>query len=95
MLLERLRQELAARGARGFIGIQRKFRIIDDDGDQRLSIGEFTKAMRETDLNFSLLEINALFKLIDTDQSGTIDFEEFLMTLRVRNVFETTEYRHP
>ena len=31
-LVERLRAELATRGARGIVGLGRKFRIIDDDG---------------------------------------------------------------
>jgi Ca2+-binding EF-hand superfamily protein len=59
-LMERLRAELKRRGASGMIGIQRKFRIIDDDGDKTLSVGEFTKAMRETGLNFSQ-EVSLLY----------------------------------
>ena len=52
-LLTKLREELVSRGASGIIGIQRKFRIIDDDGDKALSIGEFTKALKESKLNLS------------------------------------------
>jgi calcyphosin len=51
--LEKLRAELAQRGARGMVGLQRKFRIIDDDGDRALSIGEFNKAMNECNLKLS------------------------------------------
>ncbi len=35
------------------VGLQRKFRIIDDDGDGWLSIGEFNKALKECGLKFS------------------------------------------
>ncbi len=52
-LLESLRIELARRGARGIVGLQRKFRIIDDNGDHALSLGEFNKSMIETGLNLT------------------------------------------
>lgn len=52
-LLSSLRNELVRRGARGIVGIQRKFRIVDDDNDHMISLGEFNKAMKETGLNFS------------------------------------------
>jgi hypothetical protein len=84
-LMERLRANLIGRGAAGIIGIQRKFRIIDDDNSKSLNLGEFTKALRETGLNFSSEEILLLFKYFDVDRNGSIDFEEFLQKLRVRD----------
>jgi Ca2+-binding EF-hand superfamily protein len=85
-LMDRLRTNLVGRGAAGIIGIQRKFRIIDDDNSKTLNVAEFTKAMRETGLNFSPDEILSLFKYFDADRSGSIDFEEFLQKLRVRSL---------
>jgi len=38
---EQFRIKLAARGARGIIGVQRQFRIADDNGDGTLSREEF------------------------------------------------------
>lgn len=42
-LLSQLRARLATRGARGIIGLQRAFRIMDDDGSQSLDVREFKK----------------------------------------------------
>eukprot|EP01031_Cornospumella_fuschlensis_P036535 gene36535-44323_t len=81
-LLTKLRDELARRGARGIVGMQRKFRIIDDDGDKVLSVGEFHKAMNECNINLSEEEIMTLFRHFDMDGNGFLDFEEFLQGLR-------------
>ena len=52
-LLVDLKEQLALRGARGIIGLQRKFRIMDDDGNQAINYGEFKKAMKECGINTS------------------------------------------
>ena len=64
-ILERLREELARRGARGIVGIGRKFRIMDDDGSKSLSLGEFKKAMRECSLDLTDTEMRMLFQHFD------------------------------
>ena len=38
------RERIKGRGARGMVGIQRLFKIMDDDGSRSLSEAEFTKA---------------------------------------------------
>jgi hypothetical protein len=50
-LVGKIKGELKARGGMGFHGLQRKFRIIDDDGSRTLSPSEFRKAMKE--MNFT------------------------------------------
>ena len=52
-VLERLRAEFARRGARGIVGLQRKFRIIDDDGSKSLDYDEFAKCLKETGLGLN------------------------------------------
>ena len=42
-----MRAGLVAHGAHGFIGLQRKFRIMDDDGTKQLSMAEFKKGIKE------------------------------------------------
>ena len=56
---------------------------MDDDGSKKLNVEEFTKGINEYGLNFSKAEIGELFRVFDTDQSGSIDFDEFLRKLRV------------
>ena len=60
---------------------------MDDDRNRKLSSNEFRKGVDEYGLNFSKSEIEELFRLFDIDHSGTIDYEEFLRKLRVKDFF--------
>jgi len=81
-IIKDLKEQLKERGARGIVGLSRKFKIMDDDGNGALSPVEFKKAMRECALDLSEDDCHALFVHFDTDCSGDIDFEEFLQGLR-------------
>ena len=59
----------------------RQFRIIDDDGNKKLSMDEFKKAVRQ--LGMDDKDVKELFHIFDADNSGTIEFDEFLAQLRV------------
>lgn len=85
--MEKLRQQLIARGARGIVGLQRKFRIVDDDGSKSLNMVEFKKAIRECALNMTDLQLSQLFGYFDKDRSGTISFDEFIQGVRVRHLY--------
>jgi Ca2+-binding EF-hand superfamily protein len=82
MLVSRLKGTLKSRGIIGFIGMQRRFRVMDDDGNKTLTAAEFKKAMKEMEIGLSDSDLRALFDFFDEDHSGTIDFEEFLHGLR-------------
>lgn len=56
-LSEALRSKLVSRGARGFIGLQRQFKIMDDNNSRSLDKYEFTKAMQDYMLGFTEGEI--------------------------------------
>lgn len=45
MLINRFRAKLASRGARGIIGLQRTFKIMDDNNSKTLDQQEFTKGI--------------------------------------------------
>lgn len=81
-LVERLRTKLASRGARGIIGLGKQFRIMDDNNSRSLDNYEFSKAMKDYMLGFSDNEIRSLFGYFDLDRNGTVDYDEFLRTLR-------------
>lgn len=81
-LVERLRQKLASRGARGIIGLGKQFRIMDDDNSRSLDLYEFTKAVKDYMLGFSDTEIKSLYAYFDVDRSGTVDYDEFLRVIR-------------
>jgi Ca2+-binding EF-hand superfamily protein len=81
-LAEALRTKLVSRGARGFIGLQRQFKIMDDNNSNSLDKYEFTKAMTDYMLGFSESEIQKLFAYFDFDRSGSIEFDEFIRAIR-------------
>jgi Ca2+-binding EF-hand superfamily protein len=84
--LVELKTQLSARGARGIIGLARKFRIMDDSGNKMLDMSEFKKGIRECGLKLSEYDLNQLFAHFDRDRSGGVEFEEFLASLRVRAI---------
>uniref|UniRef100_A0A1I8HLG9 Calcyphosin-like protein n=1 Tax=Macrostomum lignano TaxID=282301 RepID=A0A1I8HLG9_9PLAT len=55
---------------------------MDDDGNKRLSMAEFRKGVADFGLDLTDEEVKAAFNQVDTDQSGSIDFSEFLAVLR-------------
>ena len=81
-VLARLKDQLSKRGARGIIGLGRKFRIMDDDGSKSLDMEEFKKGMKECDLALTRQEVIALFNFFDKDRDGAIRYEEFIGGLR-------------
>jgi hypothetical protein len=81
--LTELREQLLARGAKGIIGLARKFRIFDDDGSKSLSLSEFKKGIKECSLNLAENDLNRLFQYFDSDRSGSVNYEEFLRGIRV------------
>ena len=56
-LAEALKAKLVSRGSRGFIGLQRQFKIMDDNNSRSLDKYEFTKAMTDYMLGFTEGEI--------------------------------------
>ena len=81
-ILDKLRAALKKRGARGFNGIQRAFRIIDDDNSGQLSTDEFKKALHEMNILLSENHFFEIFAFFDQDGSNTISYDEFIMGLR-------------
>ena len=64
------------------IGLQRIFKIMDDDNSRTLSINEFTKACREFRVGISDEYIPTIFNAFDINRDGNLNFDEFLYTLR-------------
>lgn len=81
-LLALFRDKLKARGAKGLIGLQRLFKIMDDDGSQTLSLPEFSKACRDFRIGISEENVPILFSRFDVNNDGTISYDEFLHAVR-------------
>ena len=82
-VVQDLREQLKSRGAKGIIGLARKFRIMDDDGNKSLGLSEFKKGLRESSFVINEQDLISLFNYFDKDKSGSINFDEFLAGLRV------------
>ena len=78
ILVQRFRKALRARGGRGIAGLARQFKIFDDDNSGNLDQAEFTKAIRDYQIDIEEIDIHNLFKTMDIDTSGAIDFNEFI-----------------
>lgn len=61
MLVEAFRKKILQRGAKGIIGLQRIFKIMDDDGSKSLSRPEFEKACRDFKVEITSEDIGTLF----------------------------------
>jgi len=81
-MMELFKDKLKARGARGMIGLQRIFKIMDDDGSLTLSMPEFVKAIKDFRMGISEDSVPALFDAFDTNHDGTINYDEFLRAVR-------------
>ena len=61
----------------------RAFRLFDDNGNHLLEYQEFRNGLRDFGVQMSSVELKQIFDHIDRDNSGSIDFDEFLVALRV------------
>jgi len=75
------KQMLADRGARGIFGMQRIFKIMDDNGNGMLEIQEFWKALCDFRLDVSQEECRELFDKFDQDGNDEIDYEELMWAI--------------
>ncbi|KAK3742358.1 hypothetical protein QZH41_020501 [Actinostola sp. cb2023] len=95
-LVETVRQACLKRGASGIKGfgrynmsgrtvwyLQWTFRIFDDDHSNSLNKDEFITGLQDYGIDLSKDEMARLFDEFDTDGSGTLKFDEFLIHLRV------------
>jgi len=61
----------------------RTFRVIDDNRNRKIDREELEYGIREFGLEMSKAEVGQLFDFMDKDGSGSINFDEFLVAIRV------------
>mgnify|MGYP000247621966 CR=1 FL=1 len=66
------------------MGIQKKFKIADDNHSHTLDINEFKKAMHDFRMGLTEDQVKAAWDVFDRDGSGEISYDEFLRSIRGR-----------
>jgi Ca2+-binding EF-hand superfamily protein len=82
-MLVKLKEILASRGARGIAGLSRAFKRMDNNGNKSLDFSEFSQALSEMGLTLLEPEKRQLFIFFDKDRSGSVSYDELLVSLRV------------
>jgi calcyphosin len=88
-LVKLFRSKLALRGARGLLGMQRIFRIMDDNRNGYLEGPEFWKAICDFRIALTPEEGRTLFDLFDVNGDGVISYDELMRAV----TGEMTAYR--
>ncbi len=57
---------------------------FDDTGKNQLTLEEFVRNIQNHNIKLTKHEAVELFKAMDSDNAGTVDFNEFLRALRVK-----------
>lgn len=81
LIIGRFKQKLMKRGAKGFIGLKRQFKIMDSDGSGELDFSEFRKALDDYRVGCNGPEADQLFAIFDKNRNGTINLDEFMLAI--------------
>lgn len=65
------------------VNLCRAFRRMDDDGNKKLNLDEFTRGLQESGLELPEEDIQNMFTKFDTDNDGNISVDEFIAGIRV------------
>ena len=56
---------------------------MDENGDKRIQFHEFTTALEENGVSVNEVTASACFDEMDREGNGVVNFDEFLIALRV------------
>uniref|UniRef100_A0AC34Q045 EF-hand domain-containing protein n=1 Tax=Panagrolaimus sp. JU765 TaxID=591449 RepID=A0AC34Q045_9BILA len=93
--IEKLRYKCLSRGAAGIKELARVFRIADVNDDNKLTADELVRICQVYKLDLPTADVQAAFKKVDTDGSGSLSFDEFLLALRVTTSILNIELQAP
>jgi len=83
LVLQKLRDKVVTRGgSNGIHTLGRVLRIMDDSGDKLLDRSELKNGLEDYGVECTDQELSQLFSFLDTDKSGKISFDEFLVGIR-------------
>ena len=76
--LLKFRNFIRKKGLKSMLDLLQQFKICDESGSHNLQKSEFTKALKQANLNLSDPEIEELFKEFDINNSNSISYDEFM-----------------
>jgi len=82
VVLAKVRDQLASRGAKTIRGLGRVFNTYDSAGARRVDAREFFVGLNDSGCGLSKEETDCLLAHLDTNQDGNVDFDEFLRGIR-------------
>ena len=71
--------------------IRAEFKRLDTTGDGVLSKNEITEGFKNIGIIFGPKEINQIFLHRDRNESGTLEYDEFILGLSEKKLFEKEE----
>ena len=81
-MIQDIKDTLKRRGAMAIRGIGRVFRILDDNRNRQLDANELMWGLKDFDIHLNEEQVQTLIKFFDRDNSGSVNFDEFLVALR-------------
>ncbi|CAE8731303.1 unnamed protein product, partial [Polarella glacialis] len=77
-VLKRVQQEFGRRGHHTLRGLARRFRVMDKDENNQVSLVEFVDSLKELGLGLTEKEMGLLWEVLDKDRNGLATFEELV-----------------
>ena len=81
-IMDKFREKILSRGGKGILGLARQFKIFDDNNSGTLDLAELTKAIKDFRVDITPNEVKILFNILDSDQCGEVQYDEFLREIR-------------
>ena len=84
-VLDKVRASLNARGRKTIRSLGRAFKIYESmDGCRKIDKQEFYWGLKDTGANITKHQAEILLEFMDTQQDGTVNYDEFLFSIRGR-----------
>lgn len=77
-----IKAALLSRGSMAIRGIGRVFRILDDNKNRQIDMQELMWGLKDYGIHLNEGQATSLLSLLDTDKSGSVNFDEFIRALR-------------
>ena len=77
-ILTHLRNDLIQKGYIGILSMRRTFMLVDEKSSKKIPFDEFEKLFKKYKFNLSDVEIKNLFNFFDKNNTGFINYDEFV-----------------